>query len=80
MNFDEYDHIAASLPDSLPDPLAGLCHEAVEAATLSILMNFPAAFDDLADRLKPEHFSAPTTGRSTPSWRARWPQARDVTW
>lgn len=54
MNFDEYDHIATSAPD----PLAGLCHEAVEAATLSILMNFPAAFDDLADRLKPEHFSA----------------------
>ena len=54
MNFDEYDHIAASVSD----PLAGLRHEAAEAATLSILINFPAAFDDMADRLKPEHFSA----------------------
>lgn len=54
MNFDEYDHIAASVSD----PLAGLRNEAVEAATLSILINFPAAFDDMADRLKPEHFSA----------------------
>ena len=33
------------------------CNEHIEAAALSILMNFPAAFDDVSDRLKPEHFA-----------------------
>lgn len=33
------------------------CNEQIEAAALSILMNFPAAFDDVSDRLKPEHFA-----------------------
>ena len=28
----------------------------IEVATLSILMNFPAAYDDVASTLKPEHF------------------------
>lgn len=28
----------------------------IEAATLSILMGFPAAFDEVSDRLRPEHF------------------------
>ena len=32
-----------------------LRNEQTEAAALSILMNFPAAFDDVSDRLKPEH-------------------------
>lgn len=34
-----------------------LRNEQTEAAALSILMNFPAAFDDVSDRLKPEHFA-----------------------
>ena len=31
--------------------------EQTEAAALSILINFPAAFDDVSDRLRPEHFT-----------------------
>lgn len=53
MNFDDFEHISAPAPD----PLAGLRNEDAEAAALSILMAFPAAFDDVAERLKPEHFS-----------------------
>ena len=32
-------------------------NEQIESAALSILMNFPAAFDSVSDRLKPEHFA-----------------------
>ena len=52
MNRDDFDLMVPA------DPMASLCHEAVEAAALSILMSFPAAFDDVADRLRAEHFSA----------------------
>lgn len=37
-----------------PDQLRS---EQTEAAALSILINFPAAFDDVSDRLRPEHFT-----------------------
>ena len=36
---------------------AQLHNEQIESAALSILMNFPAAFDSVSDRLKPEHFA-----------------------
>ena len=42
-------------PEILATPRQ-FCNEHTEAAALSILINFPAAFDDVADRLKPEHF------------------------
>jgi len=42
-------------PEILATPQQ-FCNEHTEAATLSILINFPASFDDVADRLKPEHF------------------------
>lgn len=48
MNFDNLEFL--SNPSRLKNTDA-------EAATLSILLNFPAAFDDISDKLKPEHFS-----------------------
>jgi len=33
------------------------CNAHIEASALSILINFPAAFDDVSDRLRPEHFA-----------------------
>ncbi|MBO9679544.1 MAG: AAA family ATPase [Acidovorax sp.] len=48
MNFEPHDTLAAP---------AVLQSAETEAVVLSILMNFPAAFDDMADRLKPEHFA-----------------------
>lgn len=46
-------------PEVLATPQQ-FCNEHIEAAALSILMNFPAAFDDVSDRLKPEHFAVDT--------------------
>lgn len=43
-------------PEILATPKQ-FCNEHIEAATLSILINFPAAFDDVSDRLRPEHFA-----------------------
>lgn len=41
------------------DELSGLRSNDTEVAVLSILMNFPAVFDDVSDRLKPAHFCDP---------------------
>lgn len=43
-------------PEILATP-GHFCNEHIEAAALSILINFPAAFDDVSDRLRPEHFA-----------------------
>lgn len=43
-------------PEILANP-GHFCNEHIEAAALSILINFPAAFDDVSDRLRPEHFT-----------------------
>lgn len=48
MNFD---------PHELLDSPSRLKNTDAEAAVLSILLNFPQAFDDISDKLKPEHFS-----------------------
>lgn len=46
----------ADSPEILATP-GHFCNEHIEAAALSILINFPAAFDDVSDRLRPEHFA-----------------------
>ena len=46
----------ADSPEVLATPQQ-FCNEHIEAAALSILINFPAAFDDVSDRLRPEHFA-----------------------
>lgn len=43
-------------PEILATP-GHFCNEHIEAAALSILINFPASFDDVSDRLRPEHFA-----------------------
>lgn len=52
MNYDGFEQV-----QDVALPQDALRNDAVEVATLSILLNYPAAFDDVADRLRPEHFS-----------------------
>lgn len=53
MNFEPHD-----LLEPLDLPTSRLKNTDAEQGVLSILLNFPAAFDDVSDRLKAEHFSA----------------------
>lgn len=53
MSFSEY---LDTLESVAADPLKPLRSLDTEVAVLSILINFPAVFDDISDKLKPAHF------------------------